>query len=74
VLIDCDTCAVKDLQCGDCVMSVLLGRDSGDAVGSGAYEVDAGEAQALAVLAQGGLVPTLKLVPIPAELPSERAG
>ena len=25
MLIDCDSCAVRDLQCGDCVVTVLLG-------------------------------------------------
>jgi hypothetical protein len=57
VLIDCDVCAVRDLQCGDCVMTVLLGAP-------GVYEVDPGEAHALDVLAQGGLVPRLRLVPL----------
>jgi hypothetical protein len=56
VLIDCDACAVRDLQCGDCVMTVLLGAP-------GVYEVDAGEAHALDVLADSGLVPRLRLVP-----------
>lgn len=63
--IDCDTCAVRDLQCGDCVMTVLLGAP-------GVYEVDAGEQQALTVLAEQGLVPRLRLVPrgVPAPDPS----
>ena len=59
MLIDCDSCAVKDLQCGDCVMSVLLGHEPG------AYEADDREVQALAALAAGGLVPHLQLVPRP---------
>jgi hypothetical protein len=58
VLIDCDTCAVRDLQCGDCVVPVLLGA------APGALEVDDGEQQALAVLAESGLVPRLRLVPL----------
>ncbi len=57
MLIDCDDCAVRDLQCGDCVMTVLLGNP-------GVYEVDGGEAQALATLAESGLVPHLRLVPL----------
>jgi hypothetical protein len=57
VLIDCDACAVRDLQCGDCVMTVLLGNP-------GVYEVDRGEADALAALADSGLVPRLRLVPL----------
>jgi hypothetical protein len=57
VLIDCDSCAVRDLQCGDCVVTVLLGSPPG------AVEVDESERAALAVLADSGLVPRLRLVP-----------
>lgn len=57
MLIDCDDCAVRDLQCGDCVMTVLLGAD-------GSHEADAGEVRALDVLAASGLVPRLRLVPL----------
>jgi hypothetical protein len=72
VRIDCDTCAVRDVQCGDCVMTVLLG-------GRGVYDVDPGEAQALDVLADQGLVPRLRLVPLGVPLtngeqPGSRAG
>ena len=70
--IDCDTCAVRDLQCGDCVMTVLLGAP-------GVYDVDPGEVQALDVLAEQGLVPRLRLVPLgipPVDLeePGSRTG
>ena len=57
MLIDCDSCAVRDLQCGDCVVTVLLGGPPG------AVDVDEGERQALDVLADSGLVPRLRLVP-----------
>ena len=57
MLIDCDTCAVRDLHCGECVMSVLLQLESG------VYEVDEAEGRALEALAEGGLVPPLRLVP-----------
>jgi hypothetical protein len=53
--IDCDTCAVRDLQCGDCVMTVLLGHP-------GVYDVSPGEQAALDALADGGLVPRLRMV------------
>jgi hypothetical protein len=56
VLIDCDDCAMRDLQCGDCVMSVLLGSP-------GVYEVGPAERLALEALADGGLVPRLRMVP-----------
>jgi len=58
VLIDCDGCAMRDLACGDCVVTVLLGAPPG------AVEMDEGEARALGVLADSGLVPRLQLVPL----------
>ena len=58
MLIDCDGCAVRDLACGDCVVTVLLGAPPG------ALEVDDSERQALEVLAESGLVPRLQLVPL----------
>ena len=58
MLIDCDDCAVRDLACGDCVVTVLLGAPAGGA------EVDEGEQRALEVLADSGLVPRLRLVPL----------
>ena len=58
MLIDCDDCAVRDLACGDCVVTVLLGAPAGGA------EVDEGERRALEVLADSGLVPRLRLVPV----------
>jgi len=56
VLIDCDTCEVRGLACGDCVVSVLLGPPP-------ELELDAAEQHALDVLAGSGLVPPLRLVP-----------
>ena len=58
MLIDCDGCAMRDLACGDCVVTVLLGAPPG------ALEVDDGERQALDVLADSGLVPRLRLVTV----------
>ena len=58
MLIDCDGCAMRDLACGDCVVTVLLGAPPG------AVEMDEGEARALDVLADSGLVPRLQLVPL----------
>jgi hypothetical protein len=53
--IDCDDCAVRGAACKDCVVSVLLGvpdtlRDD--------------ERAALEALAEVGLAPRLRLVPI----------
>ena len=72
--IDCDSCAVKDIACGDCVVNLFLSlpavrvdRDVQQALGE---EVDVqaredltdSEAKALEVMAQSGLIPHLRLV------------
>ncbi len=57
MIIDCDGCAVRGDACGDCVVSALLGPRPD------VLEMDAGEQAALAVLADGGLLPPLRLVP-----------
>ena len=58
MLIDCDGCAVRDLACADCVVTVLLGGPPG------VVDVDDEERRALDVLADSGLVPRLRLVPV----------
>jgi len=55
VLIDCDTCAVRGDGCADCVVTVLLGEPPG------LLDVDPAEQRALRVLAEGGLVPPLRM-------------
>ncbi len=55
VTIDCDDCAVRGPGCKDCVVSVLLGVP-------GILLED--EREALEVLAEAGLAPRLRLVPI----------
>ena len=61
MLIDCDACAARGPGCPDCVVTVLLG-------GPGQrLELDEVECQALAVLADGGLVPPLRLIPAEAQ-------
>jgi hypothetical protein len=55
VVIDCDDCAVRGLGCRDCVVSVLLGVPE-----SLLYD----EQVALEALAEVGLAPRLRLVPI----------
>lgn len=55
VVIDCDDCAVRGPGCQDCVVSVLLGVPD---------TLLDDERAALAVLAQVGLAPRLRLVPI----------
>lgn len=72
MIIDCDSCAVRGLECGDCVVTVLL-RGSAD-------DLDAREREAIAVLSQAGMLPPLRLVagdgapepPRPADGPGHR--
>jgi hypothetical protein len=56
VVIDCEGCTAKGPACGDCVVTVLLGAPP-DGV-----QLDETERRALAALADGGLVPPLRLV------------
>jgi hypothetical protein len=77
MVIDCDRCEVRGLACGDCVIGVLLGppgmaaasddaETGGDRPsGASAVHLDAPEQRALAVLADQGLVPRLRLVSAP---------
>lgn len=55
VVIDCDDCAVRGPGCKDCVVSVLLGVPD---------TLMDDERRALEVLADVGLAPRLRLVPI----------
>ena len=63
MIIDCDSCEVRGLACGDCVVSALLGGPPG--------EIDDDEAAALDALAGSGLVPPLRLV-VPVEVLRQR--
>lgn len=56
MIVDCDSCAVRGPACGGCVMTVLMGN-----VPAG-IELDDAEQAALAVLADSGLIPPLRLV------------
>jgi len=75
MLIDCDTCVVRDVACHDCVVGVLLGtptvpaRTAADAGRAPAepgdplpVEFGPVERRALEVLADHGLIPRLRLV------------
>ena len=55
VVIDCDECAVRGPGCRECVVSVLLGVPE---------TLLEDERAALEVLAEAGLAPRLRLVPI----------
>ncbi|WP_225407204.1 hypothetical protein [[Mycobacterium] crassicus] len=66
VVIDCDDCAVRGPACRDCVVSVLLGVPN---------ELLEDERAALDVLAEAGMAPRLRLVPIRGERgPGRRSG
>ncbi|OBK41549.1 hypothetical protein A5658_18260 [Mycobacterium sp. 1245111.1] len=55
VVIDCDDCAVRGPGCRDCVVSVILGVPE---------TLLEDERAALEVLADAGMAPRLRLVPI----------
>lgn len=57
VIVDCDGCVVRGLACGECVVSVVLGAPPAG------VELDDDVRLALQVLAEGGLVPQLRLLP-----------
>ena len=55
IRVDCDSCLVRGLACHDCVVTVLLGPPP-------ELSLEHDEQEALAVLADSGLVPPLRLV------------
>jgi hypothetical protein len=55
VKIDCDDCAVRGAACKECVISVLIGVPE---------SLREDECAALEALAEAGLAPRLRLVPI----------
>jgi hypothetical protein len=59
MIIDCGTCQVAGLACGDCVVTVLLGPPGATVQIPDDHQV------ALAVLTDSGLIPPLRLVPTP---------
>lgn len=74
MIIDCGTCEVAGLACTDCVVTVLLGPPGAVGLADDArpdtwpeVEVADEHTAAIAVLAQSGLIPPLRLV-------SRRAG
>lgn len=58
MLIDCDTCRVRGIDCADCVISLLIDRPASYA------DLTESETAAFAALAEGGLAPPLRLVPV----------
>jgi hypothetical protein len=58
VLVECDSCEVHDKECGQCLVTALLGVPS-----RGAVDIGERESRALALLAQAGMVAPLRLRP-----------
>lgn len=54
MIIDCDRCEMRNVACDDCVVTFLLSA-------APAGELAEEEAGALAALAEGGLVPPLRM-------------
>jgi hypothetical protein len=52
MIVDCEGCVMRDVACGDCVVTFLLGPPEG---------LGSAEQVALAALADGGLVPPLRM-------------
>jgi hypothetical protein len=63
MIVDCDSCVVRGDACGDCVISVLLGAPPTGVAADGP------ERLALDALAQAGMVPRLRFVPLSSVLP-----
>jgi hypothetical protein len=66
MIVDCDSCEVRGAACGECVIGVLLGVPEVPKAGEPSapqVELDPAERRALAVLADQGLVPRLRVVP-----------
>jgi hypothetical protein len=57
MIIDCDTCEVRGAACGDCVVTFFTIGMRPQTV-----EIDEDQTAAMAALAEGGLVPPLRLV------------
>lgn len=56
ITVECDACSMQgSAACEDCVVTFLLSREPDDAV-----VFDAQEARAMRMLAQAGLLPTLR--------------
>ena len=57
MIVDCDSCVMREIACADCFVTALLDLPSGRPV-----DLDDEAAGALEVLAEAALVPPLRLV------------
>jgi hypothetical protein len=62
MIIDCDNCLVRDIACGDCVVSVLIGSPTPASIepGSNGNQLNAEEARVIDLLSSRGMVPPLR--------------
>lgn len=65
MIIDCGQCTMRDIACGDCVVTHLLGTQP--VASAPQLDLVAAEERALRVLHGAGLVPALRMVPGPAQ-------
>lgn len=75
MVIDCGRCELRELACGDCLVTVLAepgsdgrqGReDSRQSRSAASFALGAQELRALGALAAAGMVPPLRFRPVPA--------
>lgn len=69
MIVDCGDCKLRNIACSDCVVTVLLGApgrpvetDDSRVSGNAKISFDQEELGAMDALAEGGLVPRLRLV------------
>ncbi len=55
MFIDCDRCELRGVGCADCVVAVLLGEPAEG------VEISPARRRALRILAEGGLIPPLRM-------------
>lgn len=65
MVIDCDTCTMRDVACAECVVSFITipvrRREPGLLAVGGAADLNDAESRAISVLAASGLVPPLRM-------------
>jgi hypothetical protein len=53
MIIDCDTCSMREIACGDCVVTILIGPPPNS-------NLEAEEARVIDLLASRGMIPPLR--------------
>ncbi len=63
MIIDCESCVMRDIACRDCVVSVLITTPPGrtqEERSSSASEIDSEESRVIDLLASRGMIPPLR--------------